>query len=278
MATPSYRTSPPWGGGFTSPPRPIWILLGIQLVSLILDSFAGSRFLVALLRLSPAVWEWGAVWQLATYPFVAAGGPSLFFLFTLLALAWMGGDVYRGLGRRHFWRLLAWAGLGAAAVACAAYLLLERAGAVALLGGGLVPPFSLMQGQRMLLTIFVAAFATAYRHATINLFFVLPIQARWFLAIEILVALLLFLQIKDLPGFLGICAAVGITYTYITSGGTSGGLRRRWGRLDRWLTEQKMRFKRRRRGMKVVDGGRGSGSVRQGPWVNRLAGYTSPHP
>lgn len=268
MPTPSsYRTSSAWGGGFTPPPRPIWILLGIQLGSLILDSFAGTRLFIDLLRLTPAVWEWGAVWQLATYPFVAAGGPSLWFLLTLLMLAWFGGDVYRGLGRRHFWRLLAWAVLGAAAVACITYLLLDLAGGQALAGGGLVPPFVLIQGQRMLLTIFVAAFATAYRHATVTLFFVLPIQAKWFLGIEILVGLILFLQTKDLPGFLAICAAVGITYTYITSGGTGSGVRKRWSRLDRWFADQKMRFKRRRRGMKVV-GGRGTGGVRQGPWVN----------
>lgn len=269
MPTPSTsRGTVSWGGGgFTPPPRPIWILLGIQLGSLILDSFGGTRLVIALFRLTPAVWEWGAVWQLVTYPFVASGGPSLWFLVTLLMLAWFGGDVYRGLGKRHFWRLLAWAVLSAAAVACIAYLLLGLAGADLLLGGGLVLPFALMQGQRMLLALFVAAFATAYRHATINLFLLLPIQAKWFLGIEILVALILFLQTKDLPGFLGICTAVGVTYAYITSGGTGKGLRRHWSGLDRWLSEQKMRLKRRRRGMKVV-GGRGTGGVRQGPWVN----------
>ena len=60
----------------------------------------------------------------------------------------------------------------------------------------------------MLLAIFIAAFATLNRNATILLFFVLPIQARWFLWLEVLFAFIAFLGSHDLPGFLGITTAV----------------------------------------------------------------------
>ena len=69
-----------------------------------------------------------------------------------------------------------------------------------------------MQGQQILAVVLVAAFATLNRDATILLFFVLPMPARWFLWLEIVFGFLGFLGTHDLPGFLGICAAVGITY------------------------------------------------------------------
>ena len=45
----------------------------------------------------------------------------------------------------------------------------------------------------------------------------LPIEARWFLGLEILFAFIGFLQTRDLPGFLGLCTAVGVSYLYIRS-------------------------------------------------------------
>jgi hypothetical protein len=270
MATPgTFRTST-LGGGFTPPPRPIWILLALQLVSLVLDSFAATRPWVELFRLTPLAVLGGRVWQLATYPFVAFGGPSLWFLLSLLMLAWFGGDVYRGLGRKHFWRLLAWAIVGSAVLAYGTFLLSGIAGLP--VGNGPTPPFMLMQGQQLLLTLFVAAFATAYRSATLTLFFVLPIQAKWFLGIEILIALILFLQTHDLPGFVGLCAAVGISYLYVSSGGSGKGVRQSGRRFRRFLDEQKLRWRRRRRGMKVVPGGGQGGGFRgeakKGSWVH----------
>lgn len=264
MPTPTYRQPIGLSGGFTPPPRPILILIAVQLASLILDSFATTRPVISLLRLTPAVWQLGFVWQLATYPFVAFGGPSLWFLVSMLMLAWFGGDVWRGLGRRHFWRLLAISVLGSALVAVAAFFLLALAGAGGLLGP---VPFYLLQGQGTLLTILVAAFATAYRYATVNLFWVLPLQARWLLGLEILVQLILFLQSHDLPGFLGTCAAVGLPYLYVSSGGKSRGLSQYWRKLGRLPGDLRSRWRRKRRGMKVVPG-TGKTGVRKGPWVN----------
>lgn len=273
MPTPSYRQPLGMGGGFTPPPRPITILIAIQIVSLILDSFAATEPLIALFRLTPAVWRWGFVWQLATYPFVAFGGPSLWFLVSMLMLAWFGGDVWRGLGRRHFWRLLAIATVGSGLVAAVVFFLLALAGADGLLGPadrfglGMGTPFLLMQGQTTLLILFTAAFGTAYRYATVTFFWVLPVQARWLLGLEVLVQLIRFLQYKDLPGFLGSCATVGIAYLYVSSGGSSRGLGRTWQKLSRWPSDLRSRWRRKRRGIKAVPGS-GKAGVRKGPWVN----------
>ena len=63
--------------------------------------------------------------------------------------------------------------------------------------------------------------ATINRRATIYLI-ILPIEARWFLGIEVLFAFMGFLVTHDLAGFLGICAAVGATNAFLATGGFLG--------------------------------------------------------
>ncbi len=247
-----------FGGGPV--PRDLLILLGVVFATFSLQFFETTSIVPALLRLTPLVWQRGFIWQLATYPFIGYGGPSIWFLLELLILFWFGRDVYAGMGRRHFWRLTMTAAIAAALVAVVVNVL-------ATLAGGLVgpAPFGLMQGQRILTAIVVAAFATANRRATILLFFILPIEARWFLAIEILFAFIGFLQTHDLAGFLGICAAVGITYAYIAYGAGRRGLREVRLRLQRWWIARKLDRAKRKRNLRVIPGDK---DRRKGPWVN----------
>ena len=252
--------------GFGGPaPRDLLVLLGVLFATFTLRFFEPTRIVPALLELTPLVWQTGFVWQLATYPFIGYGSPGIWFLLELLILYMFGRDVYLGLYRRHFWRLLLWSGIGAALLAVAVHVVMTFSGAV-------VPaPFALMQGQRMLLAIFIAAFATAHGDATIYLFFVLPIRARWFLGLEIVFAFMAFLSTRDLPGFLGICAGVGLTYGYVRSSGSFRGGRRTFRelrlRLEKWWIQKKMDRLRRKRGFKVIPGEKGQ-NVRKGPWVN----------
>ncbi len=259
-------------GGFSGPvPRDVVALLGVVFATFTLQFFASTALLPALLRLTPLVWQRGFVWQLATYPFIGFGGPSLWFLLELLILFWFGRDVYSGLRRRHFWRLILWSAVGAALVAVAVH-------ALTVLGGGGSGPadFQLMQGQRMLLAIFVAAFATANGDATILLFFILPIRARWFLGLEVLFAFMGFLATRDLAGFLGITAAVGLTYLYIRSSGSMRGGKKTFRemrlRLERWWIQKKLERNRRKRGLRVIPGegqrGPRDPNVKPGPWVH----------
>jgi hypothetical protein len=254
------------GFGLGGPaPRDLLVILAVLFFTFTLRFFESTAIVPALLQLTPLAWQRGFVWQLATYPFVGFGSPGIWFLLELLILYMFGRDVYFGLYRRHFWRLILGCSIAAALVAVTAHLLLSLAGAP------VAAPFLIMQGQRMLMAIFIAAFATAHGDATIYLFFVLPIRARWFLGLEILFAFMAFLGTRDFPGFLGICAGVGLAYAYVRSSGSlgrgKGSLREMRLRLERWWIQRKLDRERRKRGLRVIPGDRDR-NVRKGPWVN----------
>ncbi len=247
-------------------PRDLLIILGILLATFSLRFFATTRIIPELLQLTPGVWQRGWVWQLATYPFIGSAGSGIWFLLELLFLYMFGRDVYFGLYRRHFWRLILWSSIGAALVAVATHVLLTLTGAMEF-----AAPFAIMQGQWMLLVIFIAAFGTAHRDATVYLFFVLPVPARWMLWVELLFAFMAFLFSHDLPGFLGICTAVGLAYLYVRSNGSLRGggktLRELRLRLERWWIQKKLDRARRKRGLRVIPGERDR-NLRKGPWVH----------
>jgi hypothetical protein len=237
------------GGRWGAPPRDLLLVLATLFVTFSLQFFSATQAVPALLRLTPLVWRAGFVWQLVTYPFIGYGGASPWILLELLILYMFGRDAYAGLGRKHFWRLV----LSTAVVAG-----LLALGVEALQGGSGAeagPPwFPLLQGQRVLLAILIAAFATANRRATILLFFVLPIEARFFLPLEIVFAFIGYLQTHDLGGFLGICAAVGLSYLYVRDGGFGRGLRQTRLRVERWWLQRKLASARRRRNLRVIKG------------------------
>ncbi|HUP24444.1 MAG TPA: hypothetical protein VNB06_16050 [Thermoanaerobaculia bacterium] len=245
----------------SGPPAPsdVWILLAI-----VFGTFSAQFFTTALewLRLTPAVWQRLLVWQAATYPWIGVGGASLWILLELLILFWFAGAVRRSLGRGRFWRLLLYVTIGAGLAAIGVDV------AMALLGVDSPSDFLLMQGQRMLVTVLVAAFAVLHRNATILLFFVLPIQARWFLWLELLIAFIGFLGTKDLPGFLGICAAVGLTVALLQPdvwrGGPFRGLRQRW---DRFRVQRRLGHRRRKAGLRLVRPG-AKGEPPSGGWIH----------
>ena len=251
------------GGAAGPPPRDILWLLGVLFVTYSLQAFQGTQGLMRLLQLSRDVWERGFLWQLATYPFIAEVTGTLWFLFSLLIIFWFGRDVYRFLGRRSFWLMMAW-GLGSAGLtAVVTQFLLDAAG----VGSDLA--FVLMRGQGIILTVLIAAFATVYGHATILLFFVLPIKARWFLGLEILFAFMGFLTTKDFAGFLGICVAVGLTYSMLTGGGLRRILREWRLRAERKVLEARLKRMRGRSGLRIVKPPpEDDDEEPRGPWVN----------
>ncbi|HYU33140.1 MAG TPA: hypothetical protein VEW48_13345 [Thermoanaerobaculia bacterium] len=260
-------TTPGFGGsggfsGLTGPiPRDLLILFGVLFVTFAMQYFAATQ-LIEFLRLTPLVWQSGFVWQVVTYPFIGYGG-GIFFLISLIFLYLFARDVFNGLGRRHFWRLVLATAVGSALVALLVDVLLRLAGWVH------PAPFGLMQGQLLLWAAFVAAFATANRGTTIYLI-IFPIEARWFLALEILIAFIGFLQSKDFAGFVGICTAVGIGYWYVRSGGKGIRLRELRLRMERRWIQWKLDRGKRKRGFRVIPGDRdrSNGGVRKGPWVH----------
>ena len=248
--------------GLSGPvPRDLWILLGVVFGTFTLQFFQGTAWLPALLRLTPLVWRSGFLWQLATYPFIGMGAPNFWFVLELLILFLFGRSVLARLGSRGFWKLLLSATLVAGVVAALVGVLSD-----VMTGPGPPPPTTLilMQGQRMVLTILIAAFATLNQHATILLFFVLPIQARWFLFLEILFAFLGFLGTPDLAGFIGLCVAVGFTYGALTGWRTQNWVRRARLRLQQQWLSLKLKWMRKRRGIHVVR----DDDDRPGPWLH----------
>jgi hypothetical protein len=261
------RTS--WGsggfgglGGASQAPRDLWILLGVIFLTFSLRFFDSTRLVPELLSLTPAVYLLGFLWQLATYPFVGIGSPGIWFLVELLILFWFGRSVYSALGQKKFWRLLVGVGFAAGLVA-----MLVNMAETFLGGSSLVPgqAFVLMQGQRTLMVIIIAAFAVLYRNATILLFFVLPIQAKWFLWLELLFAFMGFLGTRDLAGFLGLCTAVGATYFFLVPGSARQLLRTWQLKLAHRRHEGELRRLRDKRGFRVV---KDDDEPTKGPWVH----------
>lgn len=260
---------PSFGGFGLGGPVPVdlVVLLAVLLATYSLRAFRTTEWIPPLLELTSSVWRQAEVWRIVTYPFVGVPMSAFWFLLGLIFLYMFGRDAFYGLGRKHFWRMILWAAVGGALVAIA----------VDLLFGRFLPANSLyvlMQGQIFLFAIFFAAYGTAHRDATILIFFVIPMPARWCIPFEILGAFLGFLGTHDLAGFLGLCAALGLTAFYLRSGGSVGGGRKRLReirlRIERWWLQRKLERNRKKRGFRVIsgEGSKGDGEVRKGPWVH----------
>jgi hypothetical protein len=218
-------------------------------VTFSLQFFESVAIIPAVLRLTPAVLE-GFIWQIATYPFIGWGGSGLWFLLELLILFWFARDVFWRLGRRRFWLLLARAAVGAAIAAVVVQLLQQLSDT----GASGFAAFQLMQGQRILMAIVIAAFATLWGEATILLFFVLPIKARWFLWLEILFAFIGFLESKDFAGFVGISTAVFLTTSGLRPGGSRAVVHTWRKRAEVFLLQRRLERLKRKRRFDVIDG------------------------
>ena len=235
MAT-VHRSGSSWG--LSGPiPRDVGWLLGVLFATFSLQYFDFGRPLVALLRLTTQAWQSGQIWRLLTYPFAGVGYAGFWILVELLVLFLFARTIFYQLGRKRFWELL----LLVAAVAAILALAIDA------IPGVTGQAFVLMQGQRIVLAILIAAFATLNRDATVMLFFVLPVKASWFLGLELLFAFMGYLSTKDLPGFLGIAAAVGLTFWLLSRGWT---LRRMWLKGQEMWIRGKM--ERRKARFKVV--------------------------
>jgi hypothetical protein len=252
----NYRSGPQRGfGGFGGlsdggpPPRDLILLIGVLFVTFSLQFFDSTRGVVGLFGLDLRVFR-GFLWQIATYPFVATPSSGIWFLLELLILFWFGRTVFQSLGRRRFWQTLLVSAVGAAVAAVVVeWVVLSVSPAM------VHAPFVAILGQRALMTIVIAAFATLYGESTILLFFVLPLKARWFLWLEILFAFVFyFLPFKDLAGFVGVCVAVFLTYSGLLPGGPARVLRNWRKRIEEKILRARVDRMRRKRRFDVIDG------------------------
>jgi membrane associated rhomboid family serine protease len=233
-------------------PADLVALLAVVFTTYAMQFFASSAAAVGLLRLDAAAWQGWQLWRLATYALAGYGPASVWILLELLVLYWFSRDLRTGLGARRFWSLLAAAALAAGLVAVAV-------DAAATLAGGqpALVPYSLMQGQRALLAVAIAAFASRNAEAVIYLFFVLPVRAGAFVWVSVAIAFVGFLASKDLAGLAGLWTATAMGFLRARPRGGRPPLRRallRW--REAWLRWKLDRLRRRSR-LRVVDGGRG---------------------
>jgi membrane associated rhomboid family serine protease len=254
----SYRVNPQRGfGGFGTQgeggplARDLIVLLAVLFVTFSLQFFEPTRRLVGLFSLDLRVLH-GFLWQLVTYPFVATASSGPWFLLELLILYWFGRTVFGRLGRRRFWRLVLLAAVGASVSAVAVEWL-----SLAMAPTWQHATFIAILGQRMIMTIVVSAFATLFGDATILVFFVLPVRARWFLWLEVIfVFVFYFLPYKDLAGMVGTCVAVFLVYSSLTPGGPKWVLRRWRRQLEERVLRARLDRMRRKRRFDVIDGHR----------------------
>ncbi len=255
----------------------------VLLVAVVFVTYSAQFFTSALsvLRLSDAVWLQGQVWRAVSYPFIglANGGlsgrpmASVFILLELFILYMFASDVFRVLGRRRFWRTLVFSTAGAAIIALVVHAVGGLATGDRALGGQAMNAFVLMQGQRMVLAVIIAAYAVLRANATILLFFVLPIKARWFLWLEIAFAFIGFLSTKDFAGFVGVCAAIGLTVWFVRHPTLKGGLHELRLRTEQRVLQRRLGRMRNKSKLRVVRG-EGESSLKdpskkdEPPWVN----------
>ena len=212
--------------------------------------------LVTWLGLVPAlVVERGWIWQLATYLFQHGG--LFHLLFNMLALWMFGVDLERRWGTLAFARYYAITGVGAGMTTLVVSLL-PYGFAQAIYGSVTVGASGAIYGL-------LVAYALAYPHRPIYLYFLFPIPARVFVLIVGAIAFLS--SISDRSGGIAHATHLGglvIGYLYLRGrgGGIGSTLRSQW---LRW------RLARLRKRFDVHDGGRAQGGGRRsdgGPWVH----------
>jgi membrane associated rhomboid family serine protease len=239
-------------------PGDLVALLAVVFATYAMQFFATTAAVPESLRLDPAAWQGWQLWRIATYPLAGYGQASVWILLELLVLYWFARDLRAGLGARRFWSLLAAAGIAAGAAAVAV-----DAAAAATVGPLTLASFSLMQGQRTLIAIAIAAFASRNAEAVIYLFFVLPVRAGAFVWISVLIAFVGFLATKDLGGLAGLWTATAIAYLRARPRGGRPTLRRLRLRWNETILRWRLDRLRRRSGLRVVDGDR-----KGGPTIN----------
>lgn len=245
---PRRMSGPTWplAGGRPRPPADLVALLAVLFATFVLQFFAATAPLPAALRLSPEAWTGWQLWRLVTYPFAGFGVPDLWFVLELVVLFFFAREVRAWLGARRFWALC----LGVGAVSGVAASL--AAVAWPALAHGLGMPFQLVQGQRLLTAVMLAAFAALAGDATVYLFFVLPVRARLFPLVGLALACVAFLATRDFPGLVGVATATAAAWLWVRPGSL-----RRWRlQLERRVARARLRRLERRRGWRVLDGGR----------------------
>ena len=246
-----YQRRPSFGFGFGSGLTPaIRLLLGLNITVFILQKLAGTMQLEPLLGLVPAK-ALGQlhIWQFVTYMFLH--GNFMHILLNMFML-WMFGREIEGLwGKRQFLQYYFVCGIGAGLLYFALMPLLEPDTANIPLIGASGAVFGLL-----------LAYGMMFPNRELLLYFILPIKAKYLVIIFGLIDF--FGAMQGGGGNIGHLAHLGgllFGWLYLIGG------RRHVDALAGWWTRTV-----RGRGFRVVDGNRGGGAKRQGPFRRTRGG------
>jgi len=196
----------------------------------------GPSWFTAWLALTPsAVWEHGAVWQIATYMWLHAPESPLHLVFNMFGLWMFGSQVASAWGTRRFLRFYLICGVGAGVVIASWPGLLELLGVdtasyrLPTLGAsgavyGVLLAFSLLWPDRTILLLFPP----------------IPLKAIWF------IPFLFFMEVVSGPrnvshvGHLGGVLVGFVALRAMGHGGRVGLGQLRW-RLKRWRMRRQLR-------------------------------------
>ncbi len=253
------------GGGFSGGGRVTTpLVIGIAIVSILLsigaNTYAGQEVLVHL-RFSPARVIHGELWQVVTYAFVhplqTVG--ILGFIFGLLLLWSIGGQVEAVLGPRRYLGFYVSAAALGALVTIPLALLLEQSG-------------TSHDGVWVGVGAIIVLFAREFADRQILLMFVLPVKGKWLIAASF--------------GFVGLAAIVAgpvtvmpeffaMVFALAWAEGVLASPRKLWLRFRAWQIEREL--KRRSSHLSVIRGGEDDADLPppprkkddgKGPWLH----------
>lgn len=198
----------PWreiiSGARGKPPRFVVLLLAALAIGMIGESFFELHPLLAWLRLDASVWEKGQLWRVVTYGFVGQGALGLWSVIQLVAIWWFIVELCVAMGVARV-RVLV---LGGVVIAGLTAVVVQLAWEAAT-GTRNDFSFAMMQGQRIIVSIVVPAFATRHRYTMVSspLLFGLPMPSRWLIGLQLFFALTTFAALRDVGGLAGVLAA-----------------------------------------------------------------------
>ncbi|MCR9164008.1 MAG: hypothetical protein ACE37F_02110 [Nannocystaceae bacterium] len=205
----------PWEeviAGLGTAPVAVKVLVGGLAFGCVADTLEPLRPIAELLRLSPAVWEAGQVWRLVTYGLVGRGGISPWSIVQLVFVYWLLMQLVTWVGEKRA-RTIILGGIVVSGIAAAfAQAMSDQ------FGGPSCPaaPFWLMQGQNVIASVGIAAFAATNRYSTVThtpYVFGMALPTRWLVPLQLLMAFGGVFSTGDVGGFVGVLVATAWGWT-----------------------------------------------------------------
>lgn len=211
------------------------LLIGLHSLAMVVYSlclaFGGAGVFTPLIFSSAEVFGRGHVWQLVTYPFVAAA--SLMFVFQMFMLYWFGPDVERFIGRNYFLAL---------------YVVLTVIPALVLTAmGSLMGTIGYAGANSLLFGIFIA-FVAIYPDAELAFF---RIRLKWAAAILLGIYTLVYLASHNLIELTMLWVSAITAAIFVRSLGVATGFGF-FDRIHEWMETRRMERVARENNIRVI--------------------------